>query len=386
MQKSKTIGPQKSQSRGSYRDWRPPETPVWARYYRGYYGYCGECGSPVSTDASGAYACKNIVFSPHGERLGECGHSGVAEEPSPFFLNYQGFFKGGGKARKGRTVQCNCWRGYFQKETGQQKPCVTCHHDDSLAKQHFAHNALLLQWFHLVTKKSKDGATTYRQYEPCSGPRCKWCRDELEDNRKRVYGRRVFHNPGFGHFKALGAWDRRIGRKCANCADGSIRTVAWACGGCGDVLADYVSNQQSAEDFEKLGDEEISCPRCGTKGIPNEDIECFVEDPNDPCNEEEGCANPKRLTLFDVDVLISRTGGEDSSIQISEYRPHAELPISGDDLEKRMQPFDFEFLVFREPEVQAADMNLENPYDARESQGRGVHSRTGAVDYSGQDD
>lgn len=148
---------------------------------------------------------------------------------------------------------------------------------------------------------------------------------------------------------------------CASCSQGHIVPVSRNCIKCGGTLFDYASTTLSPEQITKYEEELQECPHCRHKGYTLEVVRCTA------------CNNPRRSTIFDVDVQISFVSqGENKGKSITWGQKSLPRPIQLDaetakkavalPLEKMFAPHTLEEQVERlqlPPDVVHATLNTD---------------------------
>jgi hypothetical protein len=105
---------------------------------------------------------------------------------------------------------------------------------------------------------------------------------------------------GYRYFKILQTQSEYIGGHCTSCGTSdSIVLRAWACAQCGKVHLDPFKTQLNDKEIEEMTSSLYKCGGCGNIGFLSELVECA------------SCDKPRRATLFDVDMLVTREKSED---------------------------------------------------------------------------
>jgi DNA-directed RNA polymerase subunit RPC12/RpoP len=377
-------------------EWRLPgdKSPLpfeRIRFFPGDYVECEKC--ETLTLASGdKYKCWH------------CGHEGGYGDETymqPTMPNYRVHWPTGGKSRRGAGVVCRCHDGALKAPNGKTLNCVVCHygyvhHDDVVAKaeaeygenlprdvwrkanqklprMHMAHNLIRLGYFHPVQQESEAG-TKYTIYEHClngirssSGRQltCKMCEAGVE----RIHGRRAYWNPteplgNRGYLATLRDYEEdQLSSTCASCGE-TIQPIHYSCASCGDIVVDCNDETVDEEILKKARKEPMACPKCGHKAVLDEYVQCIKEE--EPGEWVVGCSDPVRLSIFDVNLSMSITG----------KRLDAKLKIHGHDMEPLDPalvdlaiPYDFKDLLQMSTGIQAARMNVDDPFSDKKEEG-----------------
>ncbi len=220
-------------------------------------------------------------------------------------------------ARTKRT--CVCSGGALSHVRGKRLPCLGCEnfwdgmHTDASGKKkrgpmgmtdEYVFNVLHYAGYHEVEQVDRDTGQVkmgpqnkpYTEWVVCLqtyGVACPPCQQG-----KAMSNGRLLHWPlGYAHYNSLLAIDDQIGRSCSTCQQmDTIKTLAWLCQNeqCGEAIIEVGSTQHKPEDVKKLTVDKVTCPKCGFFGYLGDYYEC------------QTCKNPKRATLFDVDMNALR--------------------------------------------------------------------------------
>jgi hypothetical protein len=168
-------------------------------------------------------------------------------------------------------------------------------------------------------KKNPNTNEPYMEWTPCLrtyGYQCPHC----TANRETKLGH-VGHWPmGKEHWNVIVSLDSQVGDSCSNCGGipqnntPCIQSSAWLCPNCDEAVIDLNTTEHTPEEIVKMTTSHTVCPHCSQLGLLTEYISCI------------NCANPKRATLFDVDINFMRVkqGSGDSErtvLQPSQWSP-----------------------------------------------------------------
>lgn len=144
------------------------------------------------------------------------------------------------------------------------------------------------------------------------------------DGYEQKTAHRLHWPMGTEHYGVIWEYDREIGKSCTTCGGRDVITaVAWNCSNkeCGEEIIDCESTTLPMDEIDKITrSNETVCPRCKTQGYLKEFVSCKNCTPIG--------ADPRRATLFDVDMRVKRkpaTDGTDKTTLLvtgwSEPRP-----------------------------------------------------------------
>lgn len=103
--------------------------------------------------------------------------------------------------------------------------------------------------------------------------------------------------PDTYHEALLDLEKKKIGTFCVSCGSmGSIQAIMRTCGFCGQFIYDPNNCTLTEEQRNAIDDYPYTCPHCGKIGFTTEQIRCTQ------------CQKPKRATLFDVDLEVTKVG------------------------------------------------------------------------------
>lgn len=383
----------------------------WWRFVRGEHSPCPQCKQWVTLNAEGTTKCWNCENEIEGP--------GVA----PIFPNFSVYVPGAGPRKKGWTVTCRCYRGNvldITKDGESPKQCVTCKSaeeylewiigdfeskmgrkpgkDDkefwrkALSRRprlNSAHQLVRIGYFHDVQIVTEDGKK-YQKTLPClKGQlgrnkrmlKCPHCESGVE----RYWGERGYWNPpepkgGRGHLATLQSYIREnLASTCLNCAqngeEGIIQAASYTCAECGHMVLDCYGNGVTEEAIEQAATGKMNCSHCGHEKLV-EHIQCTRHQGEDVY---EGCDNPVRTTIFDVNFEVCRRGsGLDSALVIKGHTFDDPFPEDAD-FDRLFEPFDFRFLADIKTDTQAKFLHIDNPFSGEEGK-RGAAATT---EYSG---
>lgn len=155
-------------------------------------------------------------------------------------------------------------------------------------------------------KKNPNTGDPYMEWKPCQATYnypCQSCKDGCETRLGHVG-----HWPmGLGHWNVMLSLDARVGDSCANCGGEPIEQMPgqriacvqsgghWLCPNCDESVIDLASTSLKPEEIVKMTTSIITCPNCNQSGFLVEYLEC-----------RNRCGQPRRATLFDVDIWVMR--------------------------------------------------------------------------------
>jgi hypothetical protein len=129
------------------------------------------------------------------------------------------------------------------------------------------------------------------------------------DGYEQKTAHRLHWPMGTEHYGVLWEYDDKIGQSCSACSGvKTITPISWNCSNpdCGEEIIDMESTTLPPEEIKKITfSEDTTCPRCRTKGFLKEIVSCKN---CTPIGRE-----PKRATLFDVDMHVQRKPANDGS-------------------------------------------------------------------------
>jgi hypothetical protein len=212
---------------------------------------------------------------------------------------------------KGKSDPCHgCdifWEDWnIRQETGDDKP------KRMSIRDMFAYTVVDLGQFHKVEDTDDQGnikvnprtKKPYFRWVKCTAPNCEPC----------VLGKemKVGHTQpwpmGKRHFDALNAHADVIGLGCMTCGSRqSINSLMWVCGNpeCGDLIIDMSTTTYAPDQLHELTTNLYVCRTCREKTFPIEVYECAS---CTPAGQE-----PRRATIFDVDIQVRRKQSEDDT-------------------------------------------------------------------------
>lgn len=284
----------------------------------------------------------------------------------PFFTYYQAWT--GAEGRK-RPVLCNCRDGEYNV------PCVPCwraeqkEDPDLLPNKKYVITASLLESFHKVKKQSKrknkkGEYNQYTVYERCAGTNRlgKSICDNCDNDEELVFGNKRHWSMGNGHRESLEEQLAEIGEHCGGCKDGYAQVYAYACTGCGHVIANIKEDEDLPEEaLVMLAEEKVECDECGHEDYAEGLIECVhQEGVGSSATYVAGCDNPKLIDPWECDLWVKTQGTGSSTAVIIE---HWDLPKETEAPDWVFERFDFNYFFRCMPlEEQAKLMGIENPY------------------------
>lgn len=369
-------------------NWKPSITPEWVKFVRGYYSTCAVCFGNVQCDpVTSEYECRNIRYANNAPVMANgsfarCGHKATAasHEISPYCEVYQAFLPG--VPPRGTVVHSNSKNGL---RAGV--PDLLYHYsqlDDTIKiRASYAHTVIVAGTYHQVEERSQRG-NAYTKAVLCDGRNCANCAAGVPT----VEGNAMAYTPGWGHWSNLAAFNERIGETCLGCRRGTVVPLLYNCPSCANIIHDLTqsSTVDAIETYRQLCREvaskdnqvpgHIQCPHCNAHVIPEEVVECrhiTLNQRGVPVEENPGCDNPVRMSLFDCEVQIRKGSEENTADLVMEtFDPSACIT---EEQAARVQPNDFMELTDITPERQAEKMKRENVfYSATARSGGGVTS------------
>jgi hypothetical protein len=139
----------------------------------------------------------------------------------------------------------------------------------------------------------------------CLGAACRACAAGAPSRP----GHAVTWDVGWKDLQVLRAAERAIGRACAGCGAARLASLAWVCAACGEAAVDLRAANKTEEELALLEEKNHRCRACGHAARLSEIIGC------DACTPS-GRA-PRRATLFDVDIEVTRAVAEDGAPRLA---------------------------------------------------------------------
>lgn len=186
------------------------------------------------------------------------------------------------------------------------KPCIGCTKLSDSPQDVFAFTAVHLDWYH-ETPWEKDGeiqinkktGKPFTNLTLCEGRGCKVCRTEGEESR--VFGRRGHLTLAYTHKNYLMAKADKLSRHC-RCGE-ELEVVSMLCPKCGNVMIDMETTDLTDKQIGEYHRDGMVCGKCGRKMIMLDEYDC-------------DCGNPQPLSIFDVDVELSKVSTSDNKTQL----------------------------------------------------------------------
>jgi hypothetical protein len=133
----------------------------------------------------------------------------------------------------------------------------------------------------------------------------------LYDGYVQRAGHRLHWPMGTSHYGVLWEYDADIGKSCSTCHGRDVITsTGWICANpkCGELLIDCETTTLPPEEVKKQTTSAATrCPRCSYQGFLREEIHCS--------NCSAVGVEPRRATLFDVDMRVRRKAAADGGNQ-----------------------------------------------------------------------
>lgn len=149
--------------------------------------------------------------------------------------------------------------------------------------------------------RTNDKGEPYYNWIKCGGRVC----DACDAGKETKQGKRLHWAMGSDHYNTLLTSDKDIGRSCVTCGENEvIHMEAWLCTQCGEAVIDDRS-RLSEKDIDDIVLKPATCKQCGHHGFLQELINCT--------NCTSAGREPKRATLFDVDIKVRRVEASDGS-------------------------------------------------------------------------
>ena len=267
-----------------------------------------------------------------------------------------------------------CTQGWDEND---KQPCAGCYAiDQGLPKNvdvrtsvRSAINVLILEWFHLVPRKDKQGnVRTYekgeKEGEPimgkelCEGRGCKHCREGHE----KVFGAKRYLSFGQNFFENLRAIEDSVSQRCV--CGGYLSTVGYVCPLCGETAIDMETCQMSDKELDSLLERGAECPHCHETPI-YEDSGMSAFQPHYSCDT---CDSPTGLSVIpDVGrvptvVWLNRSGkGTSTVVNMTRFKPATEfvVPANDDVLMSIDEDEDGNDIIVWNPEIE----DMATPFD-----------------------
>jgi len=157
---------------------------------------------------------------------------------------------------------------------------------------------------------------------------------------------------------ALIEHDAVVGVDCVSCGNRGCVSATWKiCGNsqCGQPVYEPRNCALTAEQRQDLDNNPYMCPHCNVKGFIDEIIACAH------------CQNPKRATIFDVDIQLKSVGAKEDKKYIQIINTSEPRPIQIADPETaaavKSLPLDKKFAP-TSPDTQYSLMSITRPTDA----------------------
>lgn len=232
---------------------------------------------------------RQLVFFPFSEHFDGHLKTGTVCSAGPFAQ-----FKGKGAPCRGCEI---FWSTMAQDANGRMKRGNRMSYREMFAFTviHFAPYAKVPQ---------VDQATGQVKTNDKGEPYYNWTRVLAHEKAKYVgietkQAHRMHWPMGTQHYNTLWSYDKEIGKSCATCQGrNKITSLAWVCSSCGDAIIETDSTTLPPDEVDKLTMGQAKCPRCSYEGFLTEIFEC--------ANCTPAGTDPKRATLFDVDLSVKR--------------------------------------------------------------------------------
>lgn len=198
-------------------------------------------------------------------------------------------------------------------------------------------------------------------------PYCYWTKKNQQHPRglEEKEGHVMHWAVGQGQFGNIKFYDSLIGKSCFNCkAKDSIVRYMLVCRHCGTAIVDCASTNIPPQDQDKMLEQQNECTHCRKTDYLEEICDCHA------------CGNPRRATIWDVDISLMKTPGSQgnpSQLVISSWsqpRPvdpsYNAAPLS---LQNMYAPEPIELQAQRF-DVDLKDLDLQDPRAAAEAVAR----------------
>jgi len=278
----------------------------------------------------------------------------------PFYSFFQSWVKVNGRSR---TVICNDRNGELEV------PCLVSYYalkDENpglLPSKKEVITVQVLEDFHKIEQTSNAGNQYFKYVRSLGVNRFGHSQDPPEyKDAEKVFGQKYHWSMGGGHRRQLEAQLEEITEHCGSCKDGFISVYAYACAECGDVVASHKDRDLPEEEIFFLRNEKVKCHSCDHEGALAQMTECVHKKGFGSSAEwVDGCDNPKKVSPWDVELIISTTGeGNATSIVINDWSIAEERDIK----EWLTTPFDFDyFFGYMDLDEQGRAMGKDNPFD-----------------------
>lgn len=263
----------------------------------------------------------------------------------------------------------------------------------------FAIGIIVLEFFHLVPLKNKDGSSkTYQRgdrkgeqmmsKEICTGRGCELCKENIE----RSFAAKRYMNIGSNFRENLEQIDINVSQTCY--CGGALDVIGYACPECGAIVLDPEKSGLSDEEIGEIIEKPFgSCPKCGTKSFyAKEVLAC------------DSCDDPIPLSLLHEKgtipavVWLCRVGeGTNTSLAAVKVRAATQFTVPTDekdlldieeasggdvlhwhkDIRDLMEPFKFPEMLSASPDPQTLNQQAEtirqaipeyrNPYSGNDA-------------------
>jgi len=222
------------------------------------------------------------------------------------------------------------WKEDNDGELHGSGKCISCYLIDDGAnhisfRRLSAFSIIHLAWYRLVQATDRDGRPQFHERDTKWANRGdpileKVLEEELMDKFskrqmeregwERVFGHRLHWSLGSDHFRQLIGKVNELQGEC-HCG-GAISTPIWECRGCGREVIDTEASDfdLSKKQLKSITSRPYHCKKCDTAA------------PLLPVRDCDSCKSPKPVRIWDVDLQVSRQGGQDERRTTLSFHKH----------------------------------------------------------------
>lgn len=237
-------------------------------------------------------------------------------------------------SRPGQRKRCVCSAGPYSNDRNRKQPCHGCDLFWSSMKVNpatgkkekgfmgkrdmVAFTILDYNTYHKVEQMEWDTGRV-KLNEATGQPYYSWVRcgknsegrgvcDPCDGNKEAKQGHRLHWAMGSDHYNTLLSKDEDVGKCCVTCGGrDTIRNEAWLCTQCGEAIIDD-RTRLTKKEIDDIVYKPVRCRQCQHDGFLTELISCVN---CTPMGRED--RQPKRATIFDVDLKLRRNEPSDGS-------------------------------------------------------------------------
>jgi hypothetical protein len=253
----------------------------------------------------GSYKIARAVELPDGK-------FGVQTETLPYLeaTMHEWWFDGDRGRKEKRDIICSAGPLFNSREHAQ--PCVGCKifwnapvGADGKRKSRVNIKELtvfsVLVYGTFVKVEQIDRNTGLVKINEKTGkPYCYWTKKNQQHPRglEEKEGHVMHWAMGSHQFNNIRIYDALIGKSCFNCkAQDSVVRYMMICRQCKAPIVDCGTTNISPQDQDKMLEQSNECPHCKKTDYLEEICDCLA------------CGNPRRATIWDVDINLMRTPG-----------------------------------------------------------------------------